>query len=110
MKLTFIETKFFTKKLFDIWNDTYYHDLQDILLERPGLGVIISGGGGLRKIRWKAFGSGKSGGVRVIYYWIVQKDVILLLDIFSKNEKENLSRAELSELVKIKNEAVKDYE
>jgi hypothetical protein len=57
MKLTFIETKTFTKKLFDIWNDNYYHDLQDILLERPDLGVIISGGGGLRKIRWKAFGS-----------------------------------------------------
>jgi mRNA-degrading endonuclease RelE of RelBE toxin-antitoxin system len=64
----------------------------------------------MRKIRWKAFGSGKSGGVRVVYYWIVQKDVILLLDVFSKNEKENLSRSELSELVKIKNEAVKDYE
>jgi hypothetical protein len=48
MKLTFIETKIFTKKLFDNWNDSYYHDLQDILLERPDLGVIISGGGGLR--------------------------------------------------------------
>jgi hypothetical protein len=40
----------------------------------------------------------------------VQKDVILLLDVFSKNEKENLSRSELSELVKIKNESVKNYE
>jgi len=61
----------------------------------PEAGNVIRKGGGLRKIRWKAGGRGKSGGVRVIYYWWVSEDQVLMLDIYPKNEKENLSDAEI---------------
>ena len=45
--------------------------------------------------RVAAKGHGKRGGARMIYYWVVAHDRILLLDIYAKNEKEDLSAAEL---------------
>jgi hypothetical protein len=56
------------------------------------------GGGGIRKIRWNAVGRGKSGGVRVIYFRWTGEEKILLLDIYAKNEKENLTPAEVKNL------------
>ncbi len=62
--------------------------------------MIIRNGGGLRKIRWARSGHGKSGGLRVIYYWRTAQGQIILADIFPKNEKENLSAAEIANLRK----------
>ncbi len=61
---------------------------------RPESGALIVGGRGMRKIRWAAKGHGKSGGVRVIYYWVTDAGQVLLLSIYPKNEKENLSKRE----------------
>ena len=44
-------------------------DLVDYLAAHPKAGVIMSGTGGIRKLRWARAGMGKSGGVRVIYYY-----------------------------------------
>lgn len=49
--------------------------------------------GGQRKARWARPGGGKSGGIRVIYYFAVP-DAVYLIDVYAKNEKENLSDAE----------------
>ncbi len=59
---------------------------------------IIPGSGGCRKLRWGAKGHGKRGGARVIYYRITDDHRILLLDLYAKNESENLSPAQLREL------------
>ncbi|MCL4548329.1 MAG: type II toxin-antitoxin system RelE/ParE family toxin [Bacteroidetes bacterium] len=40
-------------------------------------------------------GKGKSGGVRIIYYWAKAKEIILMLLIYSKNEQDDLSREQL---------------
>ena len=61
---------------------------------------MIKGGAGLRKTRWAAKGHGKSGGMRVIYYWRTTEGQIILADIYPKNEKENLSAAEVANLRK----------
>ena len=45
-----------------------------------------------------AKGHGKRGGARVIYYWVTDDERILLLDIYAKNEAENLSAARLQQL------------
>ena len=48
-------------------------------------------------------GRGKSGGVRVIYYWLRDNDQIYMLLIYPKSKKDNLSDREtaiLRELVK----------
>ena len=58
-------------------------------------GAIIRGSGGVRKLRWAAGGKGKSGGVRVIYYWSHADERIHLLLIYGKGEQANLSAADL---------------
>jgi hypothetical protein len=64
----------------------------------PDLGNIIVGSGGLRKFRWAAKGRGKSGGARVVYYWAVAPDTLLMLHVYSKSRKEDLTKDELKEL------------
>jgi hypothetical protein len=69
--------------------------LQTHLAKHPGDGDVIRGSGGLRKIRWAAKGHGKRGGVRVIYYWWINKDRISMLFIYPKNEMDDLSAEQL---------------
>ena len=49
MQLTFIETKTFTRKMFKIWDENLYFELQEGLLQNPDLGDLIPHGEGLRK-------------------------------------------------------------
>jgi hypothetical protein len=57
-------------------------------------GPKARGTGGLRKFRWKRPGTGKSGGVRVIYYWLSAEWQIRLLMLYPKSRKDDLSAAE----------------
>lgn len=77
-------------------SDDEYRAFQSYLMEHPTSGKVIKGGSGLRKIRWKLPGRGKSGGVRIIYYWAVKKSILLMLYMFPKNVQENLSADQLS--------------
>ncbi|CAN5309794.1 hypothetical protein BH20ACI1_BH20ACI1_23530 [soil metagenome] len=62
---------------------------------------MIVGSGGLRKMRFAIRGRGKSGGVRVIYYWTDESGYIFLLDIYAKNKKVDLSINEIKTLRKV---------
>ncbi|MDZ7623799.1 MAG: hypothetical protein U5J96_05050 [Ignavibacteriaceae bacterium] len=75
--------------------DDEYRNLQNTLILNPGKGKLILGSGGLRKIRWGITGRGKSGGVRIIYYWIVQRNIILMLLIYQKNEQDELTSSQI---------------
>jgi len=88
--MEFIETSNFTKYLYDYLSEDEYLGLQSFLLQYPESGKIVRGSGGVRKIRWAISGKGKSGGVRVIYYFKKQNDEIWLLTIYSKNEVTNI--------------------
>ena len=90
-----IETPVFTKKVSVLLTSEEYRNLQNELIFNPEKGKIIRGSGGLRKIRFGKTGRGKSGGVRVIYYWILPKDTILMLLVYPKNEQDNLSHSQL---------------
>jgi len=70
------------------------------LLQYPESGKVVRGSGGVRKVRWAMAGKGKSGGVRVIYYFKKQDDEIWLLTIYSKNEVENIPAHVLREIAK----------
>ena len=61
----------------------------------------MTGTGGIRKLRWSAQGKGKSGGVRVIYYYYNKSIPLFLLTVFGKGEKVNLSKVESNELAKL---------
>ena len=93
-----IETSVFTKRLKVLLSNEDYRLLQNEIILNPGKGKIIRGSGGLRKIRWSISGKGKSGGVRIIYYWVKTKEIILMLLIYSKNEQDNLSIAQMKTL------------
>ncbi len=73
----------------------------DYLAEHPRAGDLMQGTGGIRKLRWGRGGRGKSGGVRVIYYYHDARIPLFLLTIFGKNEQANLSQAERNELAKL---------
>lgn len=88
--MEFIEATAFTKYVYDYLSEDEYSGLQSFLLQYPESGSIVRGSGGVRKVRWAISGKGKSGGVRVIYYFKRQEDEIWLLTIYSKNEVESI--------------------
>ena len=73
-------------------------DLLAYLAVHPKAGDIMEGTGGVRKLRWRQGGQGKSGGVRVIYYFHDELMPLYLLTLFAKGDKANLSKAERNEL------------
>ena len=73
-------------------------DLINYLAEHPKTGDIIEGTGEVRKLRWRRGGQGKSGGVRVIYYFHDDFMPLYLLTLFAKGDKANLTKAERNEL------------
>lgn len=92
MQRTFIEVPMFTKK----WKylgltDEDLRNLENILLENPKSGDVIQGTGGLRKIRIPIEGKGKRGGGRVIYVDIELKECIYFINVYTKNEKDDLT-------------------
>lgn len=99
--MVIIETPIFTRRIQDILGDDEYRLLQAQLVQRPDAGKIIPGSGGLRKLRWSASGRGKRGGARVIYYWFMSDEVILMLFAFSKNEQADLTPDQLKQLKKL---------
>jgi hypothetical protein len=72
--------------------------LVDYLAVHPAAGDLIAGTGGVRKLRWARDGRGKSGGVRVIYYFHSDAMPLYLLTMFAKNERANLTKAERNAL------------
>lgn len=95
MNRTFIEVPTFTKKWKDLGlGDELLRHLENILLGNPKTGDVIQGTGGLRKIRIPLDNSGKRGGGRVIYVDIEIKETIYLLNVYTKNEKDDLTEAE----------------
>ena len=88
--MVFIEAPIFTKYIYNYLDDKDYSALQQTLALRPDAGTIISGSGGLRKLRWAGSGRGKRGGLRIIYYWLKNDGQIWLLTIYAKNEAQDI--------------------
>ena len=101
--LTFIETPNFTKQIKSLIADDAYAEFQQELSADPEQGDLIRGSGGVRKVRWAKENTGKSSGIRVIYYWVSEDDHIFLLVAYPKSVKDNLTDKEtaiLRQLVK----------
>jgi hypothetical protein len=64
------------------------------LAENPTAGDLISGTGGVRKLRWGLEGRGKRGGARVIHFFHNAQLPLFLLTAFAKNERADLSQAD----------------
>ena len=102
--ITVAETEPFQRKITKLLSVEEQEDLIAYLSEQPNAGDLIQGTGGIRKLRWARGDKGKSGGVRVIYYFHSEIMPLYLLAIFGKNEKANITAEEK----KILSKAVKE--
>ena len=107
--MTLMEMPEFTERAEDRLPEQYREDLFTHIGENPECGEVIPGTGGVRKVRWALPGKGKRGGVRVIYYYHDQDMPIVLISLFRKNEKADLSQAEKNELRKLMPILVQTY-
>jgi hypothetical protein len=81
----------------------------DQLASDPTCGVVIPGGSGIRKVRFGFGACGKSGGARIVYVFSGTSLPVLILAVFAKNEKANLSTAERNALGKMVAVMIEDY-
>ncbi|PCH61434.1 MAG: addiction module toxin RelE [Gammaproteobacteria bacterium] len=104
--ITVAETEPFQNKINKLLSKEENDDLIVYLSGHPSSGDLIQGTGGIRKLRWARGNKGKSGGVRVIYYFHSDMMPLYLLAAFGKNEKANLSAEERNILSKAVKELV----
>ncbi|CAK0770725.1 Toxin HigB-2 [Gammaproteobacteria bacterium] len=95
---TIIETPLFSKLWPRYWYEEERGAFAAYLSANPDAGDVIQGTGGLRKIRWSRAGSGKSSGVRVIYFTRYESGEIMLLVIYAKSERATMSAKQLLEI------------
>jgi hypothetical protein len=95
------ETSVFSKQITRLISDEDYQQLQRVLVINPLAGVLIKNSGGLRKLRWRSKGTGKSGGIRVIYYYLTADDQIFMLVAYEKSKKDDLTKKQLASLRKL---------
>jgi len=98
---TVVETRHFVARAGKLLSENERDELIDFLATHPLRGDVLAGTGGIRKVRFARTGRGKSGGVRVIYYYYSAERPIYLLEIFGRNEKANLTMAERNALAKV---------
>jgi hypothetical protein len=88
---TIIESPLFQNLVADYWDEDERGAFCAWLAVNPDAGNVVPGSGGCRKVRWARAGSGKRGGVRVIYYNRLANGEIWLLTIYAKSARETIS-------------------
>jgi hypothetical protein len=96
--LTVIETPLFEKQWPLYWSEDERGEFAAYLAAHPEAGDVIPGSGGIRKVRWGRVGSGKSGGVRVIYFTRTSQGELVLLTLYAKSRTGNISADKLKEI------------
>jgi hypothetical protein len=106
--LEFIETPVYTATVDEYLDGEEQAALQWFLVQDPEAGAVVRGSGGLRKLRWRRTGTGKRGGVRVIYYFRTRAEQIWLVMIYAKSGRETVPahvlRALKKELIDVETE------
>jgi len=99
MKREFIYTETFDKKWDDLGLDfDALTALEQFLMANPTSGSVMRNTGGIRKLKWALPKKGKSGGIRILYVDFIFQEKIIVFDLFTKDEKDNLTPTEKSEL------------
>jgi mRNA-degrading endonuclease RelE of RelBE toxin-antitoxin system len=87
---TVIETPTFQKQADAIWTTLEREAFIDFIAENPDVGDVIPGADGARKVRWQRPGTGKRGGVRVIYFHLAGDEIVLLVMVYAKAERAHV--------------------
>ena len=93
-----IELPKFTELIVEYLPDDDYRELQNHLAENPEAGPVIPKSDGLRKLRWAGAGKGKRGGLRVIYYVITEDHEIIMVSVYKKSDKDDLTQKQYKDL------------
>jgi mRNA-degrading endonuclease RelE of RelBE toxin-antitoxin system len=103
-----MKTRIVSNTKFDKTNETLikerkllredFDEFKRELAENPERGSIVTGTGGVRKIRLKSASKGKRGGFRVCYFYYDENGDLFLIMVYPKNEKENLLPEEKKQL------------
>lgn len=95
---TVIETLLFQRQWPLYWTEDERSAFAAYLAKTPTAGDVVPDSGGMRKVRWSRAGSGKSGGVRVIYFTRTAEGRLVLLTLYAKAKTDNLAGAKLKEI------------
>jgi hypothetical protein len=98
---TVVETLLFQKQWPLYWTEEERGEFAAHIAENPDAGDVVPGSGGIRKVRWRRAGSGKSGGVRVVYFRRTVEEEIVLLTLYAKSTTDNLTGAKLKEIRRV---------
>ncbi len=99
--LTIAELPEYIRTADKLLSESERQDVIRYLAEHPKAGDLMEGTGGVRKLRWGRGGQGKSGGVRIIYYFHDEVMPLYLLTLFAKGDQANLSKAQRNELASL---------
>lgn len=107
--VTIVETGAFAARAKSRMTDDERDAVINMIAADPTCGSIISGGGGIRKVRFGVARRGKRGGVRIIYYFHGWAMPVLLLTVFAKNEQDDLSDEERNRLATAAKQIARNY-
>lgn len=94
--VTFVESPLFSKIVHDYLTDDEYRGFQSFIGANPDAGDVVRGSGGVRKVRWSR--TGKSGGVRILYFARTEAGEVWLLLIYAKSAVDSIPGHILKEL------------
>ncbi len=95
---TVVETSLFQRQWPVYWTEEERGAFAAYIAEHPSAGDVVPESGGIRKVRWGRAGSGKSGGVRVIYFTRNSEGQVVLLTLYAKSKTDNLTGPKLKEI------------
>ena len=95
---TVVESPIFQRLWPRYWDEDERAEFASFIASDPEAGSVIRGSGGVRKVRWAREGTGKSGGVRVVYLTRNETSEVYLLTMYAKSESENISISTLKEI------------
>ena len=95
---TVVETSLFQKQWPAYWTEDERGEFAAYIAADPEAGVVVKESGGIRKVRWKRQGTGKSSGVRVIFFARNEAEEVVLLTLYAKSETDNLKGPVLKEI------------
>ena len=89
--LEFVYTPLFERTRKGLLSDDDMKRVEEELLAEPERGALLRETGGVRKMRAAPEGRGKSGGARVAYVHLPDRETVYFLIAFAKNVQANLS-------------------
>ena len=96
--LRVVETLLFQRQWPLYWTEEQRGAFSSFIAAHPNAGDVVPESGGIRKVRWSRAGSGKSGGVRVIYFTRNAEGEVVLLTLCAKAKTDNLTGPKLKEI------------